>query len=58
MSDLWTYIDPDIDYSNYGPIDEGKKYQENPDYKEQEEVVLVPCRIPRWIRQGDQRELS
>ena len=57
MSDLWLDIEPDNDSSNYGSIDEGGKYQENPDYQEQEKVVLFSCRNPRRIRRVDLRAL-
>ena len=54
VSALWPDIDPDSDSSNDELSDEGSKYQENLDYQEQEEVVLVTCRNPRSIRRGDQ----
>ena len=57
VSDLWTDIEPDGDSSNNGSSYEGSKYQENPNYQEQEEVVLVPRRNPRRTRQGDKRAL-
>ena len=55
--DLWPDIEPDSDSINYDPNDEGIKDQENPDYQEQDEFVLIPRRNPRSIRRGDQREL-
>ena len=39
VSDLWSAIEPDSDSSNCGSSDEGGKYQGNPDYQEQEEVL-------------------
>ena len=58
VSDLWPVIDCDSDSSNYESSDELSKYKENPDYQEQEEVLLVPLRKPIRIRRGDQRSLS
>ena len=58
MSGLLPYIEPVSDSINDGSSDEGGKYQENPDYQEQEEVVLVSRRNPRRIRGGDLRPLS
>ena len=55
MSDLWTDIEPDGDSSYNESSYEGRKYQENLDYQEQEEVVLVPRRNPRRVRRDDQR---
>ena len=57
MSDLGPYIEPDIDDSGDRSSDKGRKYQDKPDYQEQEEVVPVPFSNPRRLRQGDQREL-
>ena len=52
MSDLWSDIYPDSDSSYYGASDEGSKYQDDLDDKEQEEVVLDPRRKPRRLRRG------
>ena len=57
VSDLWPDIDIDGDFSDYGSSEEGIKDQENLDGQEQEEVTLVPCRNPRRLRRGDQREV-
>ena len=57
MSDLCPDIEPDSDSSNDGSINEGGKDQEKPEYQEQKEAVLVPCRNPRRIRRGEQRSL-
>ena len=56
MSDLWTDIDPDSDYSVDGSSDEGSKDQDNLDYQEQE-VVSDPRINTRILRRGDQRAL-
>ena len=58
MSYLCLDIEPDIDSRNYGLSDEGRKDQENPDYQEQEELVLVPHRNSGRIRRVDQISLS
>ena len=55
MSDLWPDIETDGDSSNNESSYEGRKYQENLDYQEQEEVLLVPRRNPRRVRRDDQR---
>ena len=57
VSDLWPDMYPDSDYNYYESSDEGRKYQENPDDQEQEEVVLVPRGNPINLRQSDQRAL-
>ena len=57
VSNLWPDIEPDSYSIDYGSSDEGRKYQENLEYKEQGEVVSVPCRKPIKLIQGDQREL-
>ena len=57
MSDLWPDIAPNSDSSNDGSSDYGRKYQENPDDQEQEEVVLFTHRKPRRLIQVDQRAL-
>ena len=58
LSDFWIDIEPGSDSSDGGSRNEGSKYQENPDYQEQERVVLVPLRNPRRRRRGDQIALS
>ena len=58
VSDLWPNIEIDIDSSDYGYSDEGRKDQDNPDGHEQEEVALVTRRNPRSLIRGDQRALS
>ena len=58
VSGLWLDIEHGSDSSNHGSIDEGSKDRENPDYQEQEEVVLVTFRNPRRFRRGYQRALS
>ena len=58
---FWYYntdIEPDSDSRDDGPSDKGRKYQENWDAQEQEEVVLVPRRNPRRLIRGYQRALS
>ena len=57
VSDLWPDIYPDSDSSNDRSSDEGIKDQDNPNYQEQEELVLVPHRNSRRLRRGDQRSL-
>ena len=56
MSDLWTDIYPDSDYSTDGSSDEGSKDQDNLDCQEQE-VVSDPRSNTRSLRRGDQRSL-
>ena len=51
-------IEPDSESSDDDSSDEVIKYQDNPDYLEQEEVVLVTRRNPRNIRRGYQRALT
>ena len=58
MSDLCPDIEPDSDSSDYGSSDEVIKYQENTDYNEQEEVILVPLSNPRRLRRGDKKALQ
>ena len=58
VSDLWPDIEPDNDSSDDGSSDEVRKYQDNPDYQEQEEVMSVPRRNPRILRQGNKREIQ
>ena len=53
VSDLWPDIDPDSDSSDDGSSDTVRKYQENPDDKEKEEVISVPCRNLRRLIRGD-----
>ena len=57
VSDLWLDIDPGSDSSNDRSGDEGSKDQDNTDYQEQEEVVLVSHRNPIRLRQFYQRAL-
>ena len=58
VSDLCPDIDPDSYSIVDDSSDEVSKYKENPDYQEQEEVLLIPLRKPIRIRRGDQRSLS
>ena len=57
MSDLWPDIEPDSESSVDRSSDKGRKYQEDLDDQEKEEVVSSTLRNPRSIRKGDQREL-
>ena len=50
VTDLWTDVDPGINYSNGGSSDEVIKYQENHDDQEQEKVVSAPLNNPRRLR--------
>ena len=43
MSYLWPDVDSDSDSSEDELGGEGRKYQENPDYWEQDFVISVPC---------------
>ena len=54
MSDIWIDIEPDSNSINDESSDEGRKDQQNSDYQEQEEVVLVPHRNSGRIRRVDQ----
>ena len=54
VSDLCPYIAIDSYSINDGSSDEGRKYRDNSDYQEQEEVVSVPHMNPRRLRQDDQ----
>ena len=51
VSGLLPDIESEIDFIDGGSSNEGVKYQENLEDKEQEEVLLVPCRNPRRLRQ-------
>ena len=57
MSGFFPYIYPDSDYSVDGSSDEGSKYQDKPDYREQE-LVSSLCRNPMRIRQSNQIALG
>ena len=50
VSGLLPDIESEIDFIDGGSSNEGVKYQENLEDKEQEEVLLVPCRNPRRLR--------
>ena len=54
VSDLWPYIDPASNSSDGWSSNEGRKYQENLEDQEQEELILVPKINPRRIIRGDQ----
>ena len=58
MYDLCPDIEPDSESSDDGSSDEVSKYQEIPDDQEQEEVIPVPRRNPRILRQGYKRSLQ
>ena len=57
MADFWPDVEPGSNSSDGGSIKKGRKDQEIPDDHEQEEVVSVPRRNPRRLKQGDQRAL-
>ena len=57
VSDLWLYVEPDSNSSDDRPSYEVGKYQDNPDYQEQEEEVSVTFSNIRRIIWGDQIEL-
>ena len=57
MSDLWPDIEPDSESSVDRSSDKRRKYQEDLDDQEKEEVVSSTLSNPRSIRKGDQREL-
>ena len=58
LSDLWLDIYTDSDSSDGGSSEELRKYQYNPDYQEQKEVISVPRKNPRRLRQDDKWTLQ